>query len=109
LIKALDLGIVIPVCLVTGIGLLRHRPLALKITPGLTGFLACLIGSIGAMGAVQVARNDPAASPAVVSVGTLAALAAAGVTAQLLRVPIGSEALPEAEDTAQRGITGARQ
>ncbi len=91
LIKALDLGLVIPACAATGIGLLRHQPFALKAAPVLTGFIACLVGAVGAMGAVQVAQDDPTASPAVVGVGALAALAAAGVTAELLRAASGAE------------------
>ena len=94
LIKALDLGIVIPACCATGLGLLRGRPLALRAAPALTGFIACLVGSVGAMGAAQVAQGDPTASPVLVVVGALAALAAAGATAGLLRTAVGSEAPP---------------
>ncbi len=97
LIKALDLGIVIPVSLATGIGLLRDRPLAAKAASGLTGFLACLAGSVGAMGAVQIAKDDPAASPMIVVVGALAALGAAGVTAYLIRASAGQAPSPPRE------------
>jgi hypothetical protein len=85
LIKALDLGIVIPVSLATGIGLLRNRPAASKDAAGLTGFLACLVGSVGAMGAVQLAKHDPAASPVFVAIGMIMGLAAAGVATHLVR------------------------
>ncbi|MDQ6906959.1 MAG: hypothetical protein M3176_09030, partial [Chloroflexota bacterium] len=85
LTKALDLGIVIPVSVAAGIGMLRSRPLATTMAAGLTGFLACLVGSVGAMGAVQMAKHDPSASPAFVVVGMVIGLAAAGVSVHLLR------------------------
>ena len=100
LIKALDLGLVIPVCLAAGIGLLLRWPLALKVAPGLTGFLVCLVGAVGAMGLVQVAQHDPAASWTVVVVATLAALAEAGVTVWLLRPTTDTEVSPARSSTS---------
>lgn len=85
LIKALDLSLVIPASLAVGVGLLRQRPVALKAAYGLTGFLACLLGSIGSMGATQIWKNDPAASPVLVGVAAFMALGVGSVAAQLIR------------------------
>lgn len=52
LIKGLDLGILIPLSLTVGIGVLRNRPSAARAAPGLAGFLACLVGSVAALVAV---------------------------------------------------------
>jgi hypothetical protein len=85
LIKGLDLGIIIPISLAVGIGVLRNRPVAARAASGMTGFLACLVGSVAAMGAVQVAKADPGASPALVAVAALMALGLGGVAIQLIR------------------------
>lgn len=85
LIKALDLSLVIPASLAVGVGLLRQRPVASKAAYGLAGFLACLLGSIGSMGAMQIWNDDPAASPVLVGVAGFAALGAGSVAARLVR------------------------
>lgn len=85
LVKMLDLGIFIPISLGVGIGLLRNNPVAVKAAAGMTGFLACLVGSVAAMGAVQLAKGEPGASPAFVAVAALVALGIVGVAIPLIR------------------------
>jgi len=85
LIKALDLGLLIPATLVASIGLLRARPVGLKLAYGLTGFLACLTGSVGGMGAVMLWKGDPSASPMMLIIALAAALGLGGVATQLIR------------------------
>jgi hypothetical protein len=101
LIKLIDLSLVIPASLVVGIGLLRRRPGAIKAAYGLSGFLACLVGSIGSMGAVQIVKGDPSASPAVVVIALAAALGVGSVTARLLRV-YDTQVMPAAEHPVAR-------
>jgi hypothetical protein len=62
MVKLMDLGIVVPAVVVTGLGLLRGRPWARRVMyPLLTGY-ACLAISVLAMALVMLARDDPDAS-----------------------------------------------
>ncbi len=85
LIKALDFGLLIPAALGASIALLRERPVGVKAAYGLTGFLACLVGSVGGMGVVMLSKNDPSASPAMPVIALTIALGLGGVATQLVR------------------------
>lgn len=64
LVKLMDLGIVVPVAVATGIGLLRHTGWARRLVyPLLTGY-TCLAVSVAAMALVMNLHADPDASPA---------------------------------------------
>lgn len=102
LIKALDLGILIPLSLAVGIGVLRNRPVAVKAASGLTGFLACLVGSVAAMGAVQLAKAEPGASPALVAVAALVALGIGSVAISLVYADGTQPRLPAEPAAARR-------
>jgi hypothetical protein len=102
LVKMLDLGIIIPVSLVVGVGLLRNNPVTLKAASGVTGFLACLVGSVAAMGAVQLVKAQPGTSAAFVAVVALVALGIGGVAIPLIRAS-GVRHRPSQESEAARG------
>jgi len=85
LIKALDLGILIPAALGASIGLLRGNSVAIKLAYGLTGFLACLTGSVAGMTAVMLRKDDPSASPAMLVIALVTALGLGSVATQLVR------------------------
>ncbi|MEA2026674.1 MAG: hypothetical protein U9O18_08275 [Chloroflexota bacterium] len=57
----LDLGIVVPVAIVTGIGLLLREPWATKALYGVIGWFALVPPSVAAMAVVKVLRDDPVA------------------------------------------------
>jgi len=85
LIKALDLGLLIPAALGASIGLLRGNPVAIKLAYGLTGFLACLTFSIAGMAAAMLGKGNSSASPAMLVLALVAALGLRGVTTELIR------------------------
>lgn len=62
LVKLMDLGIVVPVAIATGIGLLQGHSWARRVLyPLLTGY-ALLSVSVSAMAVVMIARDDPDSS-----------------------------------------------
>lgn len=67
-IKLLDLGLVIPLAIVTGGGLLRNHPAALEAASGLIGFLPCLIGSVAGMAVAMDVKDDPSSQPAMLAI-----------------------------------------
>jgi hypothetical protein len=105
LIKVIDLSLVIPASLGVGIGVLRRKPGAITAAYGLSGFLACLVGSVGSMGVVQIVKDDPSASPAVVVISLAAALGVGSVTARLIRAYITPD-VPSAGHPAARREAG---
>jgi len=62
MIKLMDLGIIVPVAVATGVGLLRGAPWAMRVMYPLLTAYACLGTSVAAMGLVMVLRDDPDAS-----------------------------------------------
>jgi hypothetical protein len=67
MVKLMDLGIVVPVAVATGLGLLRGRGWARRAAyPLLTGY-TCLAVSVTAMASVMLARHDPDASVALLT------------------------------------------
>lgn len=64
LVKFMDLGLVVPLLVVAGIGLLRSRDWAIRIAYGAVGWTALLGSSVAGMAIVMQATGDPAGSPA---------------------------------------------
>jgi hypothetical protein len=83
LVKLMDLGIIVPVAVATGSGLLTQRPWARRVLyPLLTGY-TCLAISVASMAVVMLARDDPDASwflAAGFAVATVALLALVAAT-----------------------------
>ena len=88
LVKLMDLGVIVPVAVVTGIGLLRRSRSARRVLyPLLTGY-TCLAISVTAMAVVMLARDDPDASVALAvgfGIFTLALLALVAAVYRPLR------------------------
>ena len=85
LVKLMDLGIVVPVAIATGVGLLRGRRWARRVVyPLLTGY-TCLAVSVSAMAVVMLAREDPDSSLALASGFGLFTLALLFLLAALYR------------------------
>ncbi|MEA2523745.1 MAG: hypothetical protein QOF01_5376 [Thermomicrobiales bacterium] len=85
IVKLLDFGFVIPLLIVTGIGLFRGRPAAIRAAYGLAAFATCLAGSIAGMAVAMSAKHDPSAQPAMLVVVLPATAGLALITARLLR------------------------
>jgi len=66
IVKLMDLGIVVPVAIVTGVGILRGATWAKKLMYTVIGWGALLATAVAGMGVVMMVNDDPAAS----SVGT---------------------------------------
>jgi len=85
LVKLMDLGIVVPVAIATGIGLLKGRTWARRVLyPLLTGY-TCLSVSVSAMAVVMLAREDPDSSLALAGGFGLFTLALLFLVAALYR------------------------
>lgn len=78
IVKWMDLGIVVPVAIVTAVGVTRRRRWATRLMYAVVGWGALLGSAVAAMGVVMVAHDDPAASTAgtAVFVGLAVALLA---------------------------------
>ncbi len=63
-VKVMDLGLIAPIAVATGVGLLRGAPMAMKAAHGLSGWLTVLGAAVTAMSAVMQWRDDPEASAA---------------------------------------------
>lgn len=87
LVKLMDLGIVVPLALATGIGVLRDAAWAPRLAyVVLTGY-TCLATSVAAMGVVMIVNADPDASPGLTA-GFLAFAVAFVVLTVLLYRPL---------------------
>lgn len=85
LVKLMDLGIVVPLAIATGIGLLRGLRWARRVLyPLLTGY-ALLSVSVSAMAVVMLARDDPDSSLALAAGFGLFTLALLALMATLYR------------------------
>lgn len=60
-VKLMDIGLLVPIALATGVGLLRKSRIALKTAYGLSSGLAMLAASVAAMSAVMQWQGDPEA------------------------------------------------
>jgi hypothetical protein len=68
LVKLMDLGMVVPICLVVAIGLLQDRAWARKPTYAIVGGFALLAASVTGMAVTMYANDDPDSSLAMVLV-----------------------------------------
>ena len=84
LVRVVDLGFIVPVCVATGIGLWRQAPMAIKAAYAVTSFMTLQAVSVLAMGAVMLARQDPTSTPGLVLVLAPIALGLAVLTGRLL-------------------------
>jgi hypothetical protein len=84
LVRVVDLGFIVPLCIGTGLGLWRCSPLAFKSAYALTCFLTLQSVSVLAMGIVMLLRQDPTATPGLVAVLAPVSLGLAFLTAKLL-------------------------
>ena len=76
LVKFMDLGVVVPLLILTGMGLLRSRDWATRMAYGAVGWTALLGSSVAGMAIVMQATGDPAGSTAnTVAFSTFAAIA----------------------------------
>ncbi|MDQ1619243.1 MAG: hypothetical protein QOE19_1812 [Actinomycetota bacterium] len=62
MVKLMDLGVIVPVAVATGIGMLRRASWAPRVMYPLLTAYACLGTSVAAMALVMVLRDDPDAS-----------------------------------------------
>jgi hypothetical protein len=63
LVKLMDLGIVVPVVVTAGVGMLRGAPWARRLACTLLTACTCLGASVTAMALVMLAHDDPDAAP----------------------------------------------
>jgi hypothetical protein len=85
LVKLMDLGIVVPVALVTAVGLLRGAPWARKPMYALAGGYALLGASVAGMAITMWLNHDPDSSLGMVLASTSAALTVAALASLLYR------------------------
>lgn len=84
-IKLLDFGLLIPLWIATGVGLLRRWPWATAAACGLVTFSTCLALAIAGMGLAVPRRGEPSADPVLLGVTQAAGLGLAVVTVCLFR------------------------
>jgi hypothetical protein len=84
LVRVVDLGFIVPICVATGVGLWRRHATAVKAAYAVTAFMTLQAASVLAMGGVMLWRQDPTATPALVFALTPIALGLAVFTAWLL-------------------------
>jgi hypothetical protein len=85
LIRVVDLGFIVPVCLATGVGLWRGQALAIKAAYGVTAFMTLQAASVLAMGMVMLWRQDPTATAGLVYGLSPISVALAALTVYLMR------------------------
>ena len=85
LVKFMDLAIVVPVLIVTGVGILRDQAWVRKVKYAVVGWAALLGSSVAGMAIVMQASGDPAATTANTVVFSSFAAIAIGLTAVLYR------------------------
>ncbi len=107
LVKLMDLGIVVPVALATGVGLLRGLHWAGRVLyPLLTGY-ALLSVSVSAMAVVMLVRDDPDSSLALTGGFGLFTLALLALVAALYR-PLLREPSPDSSPSGGPGRPAGR-
>ena len=84
LVRVVDLGFIVPICLATGIGLWRGNPTAAKAAYGVAAFMTLQAASVLGMGAIMLWRQDPTATPALVFALTPISFGLAVFTTRLL-------------------------
>jgi hypothetical protein len=93
MVKLMDLGIIVPTAVATGIGILRGARWAPRVMYPLLTAYACVGCSVATMALVMALRNDPDASVPLLGGFVGFALLLAGLTAAtyrplFLRMPI---------------------
>ncbi len=81
----MDLGIIVPAALATGIGVLRGRPWARRAMYAMLTGYTCLAIAVAAMGVVMYANDDPDASLGLIGGFVVFAVVFATLTALLYR------------------------
>jgi len=111
-IKLLDFGFLIPLLLATGVGLLRRRPVAIRVAYGLAPFVTCLAASIAGMAIAMEVKGDPSAQPVTLLILLPAMAGLTVATIQLLQTSAyptdrgSTEGLPVAEyHLGRRGVS----
>lgn len=94
MVKLMDLGIIVPVAIVTGIGMLHGAAWAQRVMYPLLTAYACLGISVAAMALVMVLRDDPDASISLLAGFIGFALLFAGLTAAAYRPLFRAPPLP---------------
>ena len=89
LIRLMDLGFVIPAALSIGVGLLRGKQWAVRMSYAITGFITLEIGAVAGMALAMIVRDDPAASMPLFIVTLVSALTLGAFFLRLLRTTRG--------------------
>jgi hypothetical protein len=84
IVRIVDLGFLVPVCLATAVGLWQRHPTAIKAAYGLTAFLTLQATAVLAMAGVMAWRHDPTATPELALVLIPISLSLATLSACLL-------------------------
>lgn len=107
LVKMMDLGIVVPIASAIGIGLLRGRAWAERLTFAMIGGYALLATSVSGMAITMQVNGDPDASLANVIVFGAFSLAFAVLAVALYR-PLFQKAAPNATDGRLPDVSAPR-
>jgi hypothetical protein len=102
IIRTLDLGFVIPATLVAGVGLLRDAAWAARLGVIVSVFATLYVAAVAAMAVAMQLRHDPSASPVLLVVATLLALALAGALARILPATLREESATRDRATRSR-------
>jgi hypothetical protein len=105
MVKLMDLGIIAPAAIATGVGLLRGRAWARKTMYVMFTGYSCLAISVAAMGIVMNLHSDPDASPAVTGGFVIFALVFVTLTVVLYR-PLFRESHAGLDSVRINGGTG---
>lgn len=84
-VKLMDLGIIVPAAIATGVGLLRGSRTALKGAYGLSGVFALIGASVTAMAIVMQVSDDAAAQPVMIPAFGLITAAFTALAVRLAR------------------------
>jgi hypothetical protein len=84
-VRLMDLGLVIPAGIVTGVALLRRAPWAVRLAVAVIGFLTLEAAAVAAMGTAMLIRGEAGASVPFAAVTAAATLTLAALGGLLLR------------------------
>lgn len=87
IVAFLDLAVVVPLTVATGVALLRRRPWAQRAFYGVIAWFALVPGSVAAMALTMVVRDDPAADPGKAVVFAVAAVVGLALGAFVFMAP----------------------
>lgn len=86
LIRLMDLGIVIPVGLLTAIGLMRRASWSSRMAYAVVGFQTLLVSAVASMAVVMSKRDDPGANPVLMGVTLVTSVVLAVIFFRLVQV-----------------------